>query len=289
MSSVVEYSAFLDQKMDKNLRTKVEATYLETLIQNHKGVGLSDVLNHVTKVAMTGANPFLNEVYFSSYFDKRKGKRVGATIFSYRFLMRRAAETGEYGGVTVVCEKGMYLSPSPDGLTFTEIETLKAVATVQRSRKVDSVYTAWFPEFAATKIDGTLNTFWRTKPQIMLSKCAIASAIRNAFPETMGAFYIQEEMSDESGVNDSVFEASVRRDADGAIQEEAAKQTKKLNDKSGLVNSICYELDRRTKQVSDIREKATYVQHMTGVQFSEIGTLPLETLQKIDKKLKEVR
>lgn len=52
----------------------------------------------------------------------------------------------------------------------------------------------YFSERAQTKKDGSLTAMWKTKPLTMLGKCALAEALRGAFPTHLGGVYAPEEL-----------------------------------------------------------------------------------------------
>lgn len=55
-----------------------------------------------------------------------------------------------------------------------------------------------FSEVVATKRDGTANARWSKAPQQMLTKCAEAAALREAFPDEIGGEQTMEEMEGQS-------------------------------------------------------------------------------------------
>lgn len=52
----------------------------------------------------------------------------------------------------------------------------------------------WFRECVATKKDGNANERWRKAPIQMMTKCAEAAALREAFPDELGGQQTAEEM-----------------------------------------------------------------------------------------------
>ena len=48
-------------------------------------------------------------------------------------------------------------------------------------------------EYIGRKSDGTVNEQWTKRPATMIRKVALVQALREAFPETLGAMYAAEE------------------------------------------------------------------------------------------------
>lgn len=62
---------------------------------------------------------------------------------------------------------------------------------------------AIFQSYAQYKNDGSLNTFWKKFPELMIAKCAEALALRKAFPDFLSGLYTLEEMGNEDLVDDA--------------------------------------------------------------------------------------
>lgn len=54
-----------------------------------------------------------------------------------------------------------------------------------------------YEEFVQKTKDGSPNVMWRTKPTVMLAKCAEAIALRRAFPQELSGIYAEDEMPPE--------------------------------------------------------------------------------------------
>lgn len=62
--------------------------------------------------------------------------------------------------------------------------------------RVPTYGVALFREYAQTKLEGGLTYIWRTKPAIMIAKCAEALALRKAFPANLSGLYTAEEFQE---------------------------------------------------------------------------------------------
>jgi hypothetical protein len=64
-----------------------------------------------------------------------------------------------------------------------------------KQHRYPEVAVAEWNAYAAFRRDGkTLQDFWQRMPDLMLSKCALALALRRAFPNQLGAIYTVEEL-----------------------------------------------------------------------------------------------
>ena len=164
--------------------------YIRKILAQHQGVGLSDLTDHVYKIVTMGANPLLGEVHFTSYRSKALKKRVGATVFGYRFFERKAVESGEYGGMETFVGPREYFDP----VSGDTVKELCGEAIVHRKGwETPMKHISWYRECVQTKLDGTPNKFWLTMPTVMVLKVAKACALRSTFPEILGGIYIQDE------------------------------------------------------------------------------------------------
>lgn len=186
---VEEIKSYLNT--DKNdIQRQVTDNYINMVLRLNPNVRKSDVVDHVNLIQMSGANPFKRQVYFTSYKRKNDSYAQGTTVFSYRFFEDSANKTGEYEGCEHEVGVGEYFDPN----TGETVKTLKATATVHRKGRAPLTFTAWYPEYVKTKYGGEPNSMWKSMPYAMLTKCAIAGALRSQFPETLGSFYVAEEM-----------------------------------------------------------------------------------------------
>lgn len=136
-------------------------------------------------------NPLMRQIYFVKRWDGQKKCEVWSTQISIDGLRAVAERTGLYDG------QGEPLYEYEQG----QSDKVPRKCTIHVYRKDwsagrSAVGVAYFSEYAQTKRDGGLTSFWATKPHIMLAKCAEALAIRKAFPEDTSGLYVPEEMGE---------------------------------------------------------------------------------------------
>lgn len=119
-------------------------------------------------------NPFLREAYLIKY-----GSDAATIVTGKDTFLKRAYRHPKY--------RGHKTGVSDDGQTAWA-EVYVAKYTVPIRCEVD------YKEYVGRKKDGTINRIWASKPNTMLKKVALVQALREAFPETFGGMYSQEEI-----------------------------------------------------------------------------------------------
>jgi len=120
-------------------------------------------------------NPFLREVYLIKFGSKPATMVTGKETF-----LKRAYRNPDY--------QGHKTGISLDGkVAWAEVYVKDYQVPIRC--EVD------FDEYVGKKNDGTINAIWKAKPNTMLKKVALVQALREAFPETFGGMYSQEEIN----------------------------------------------------------------------------------------------
>jgi phage recombination protein Bet len=176
------------------------------MIRDSFASGASDsefaVLMEVAKAR--NLNPLLRQIHFVKRWDSQKRCEVWSTQISIDGLRAVAERTGVYDGQS---EPAFEYAQGSDAR-----QPLKCTVHVYRkdwSSGRSAVGVAFFSEYAQSKKDGTLTSFWASKPHIMLAKCAEALAIRKAFPEDTSGLYVAEEMGQEPAIEGEAREVKV--------------------------------------------------------------------------------
>jgi phage recombination protein Bet len=179
---------------------EMDRNYLAQLVKANPTLAKEDFVAFITKCQLTGADPRMNQIYLIVHnawnSQTRTSSPKGTTVFSYQFFLRLAQQTGQLESMEVETVKEPYLD-------FNSGEERPSVTTkchVKRTGQGKITYQARFWEFAKTDKDGKLQGNWRQSPYLMLEKCAVANALRWAFPETLGNMYIADEMEKSTGV-----------------------------------------------------------------------------------------
>lgn len=135
----------------------------------------------------TGLNPFKKQIYFihrnskndSGGYEQRMSIQTG--IDGFRAIAQR---TGLYAGSDrVEYDDGMTsyqcISQSTKQPTYAVCRVWKIVNGHRVSFEGEALWSEFYP-------GDKLGSMWRSKPFLMLGKCAEAQALRKAFPEELG-------------------------------------------------------------------------------------------------------
>lgn len=120
-------------------------------------------------------NPFLREVYLIKF-----GTHPATMVTGKETFLKRAYRHPKYRGhKTGIADDGQ--------IAWAEVY----VEGYQVSIRCEVDY----KEYVGRKSNGEVNSMWKAKPNTMLKKVALVQALREAFPETFGGLYSQEEIS----------------------------------------------------------------------------------------------
>lgn len=182
----------------------------------------NDIVTFFHRAQLSGANPVLDDIYLTPRSVKVKVngrdeyRTVGTILYNYNFLRKKVSLSGKHGGTKVRTEVGDYFDP----IKGESVKMLKAVATCI----VDGVefeYTAWWEEYVQKGQYG-ITAQWKSKPYVMLSKCAEAGVLRMAYPEWSSGIYTAEEMGaieKDNSVLEAEFEIQEQSEKKKEIQE----------------------------------------------------------------------
>ncbi|MFZ2152306.1 MAG: phage recombination protein Bet [Minisyncoccia bacterium] len=154
-----------------------------------KGASDIEFANFVLVSVRTGLDIFKKQIYLVPRWDSR----IGANIFTPQCGIdgfRAVAErTNAYAGNDDAIFKGEVAGESKD-VKYPAEATVTVYKIVQGVR-CPFVATARWKEYYPGDKQGFM---WKTKPHIMLSKCAEALALRKAFPNVIQGFYESAEL-----------------------------------------------------------------------------------------------
>ncbi len=163
-----------------------------TIIKNSIAKGASDTeLAYCLKVAERyKLDPFKRQMWFVSRWDKNADNGRGGTganvwtpqigIDGLLFIANRDHRS-DFGSVSLP-EFGPMIEGHPEWAI---------IKVWKKGEPEPTVAQAWWDEYAPA--DLTKAPFWRKMPRRMLSKCATALALRQAYPD-LGGMHIPEEM-----------------------------------------------------------------------------------------------
>lgn len=142
-------------------------------------------------------NPFLREAYLIKYGDRSPATMVvGKDVFLKR-AKRNPDFSGMQAGIMVMKQGGRV--GEREGTYYSRASGEVIVggwAKVYIKGYEHPIYASVsLDEYAGRKSDGSLNGQWASKTATMIRKVALVQALREAFPDDLGALYDQAEMT----------------------------------------------------------------------------------------------
>ena len=184
----------------------------------------------------TGLDPFARQIYAVKRYSKKEKKEVMSIQISIDGSRLIAQRSNEYEGQTPAewCGK--------DGVwkqlwVSKEMPFAARVGVWRKNFREPCFAVAIFDSYAQKYDDGNLMGLWAQFPELMISKCAEALALRKAFPQELSGLYTMEEMGQaENKIKPAEI---IREDYDFAITKDATNP----NNGKKLIDHTFGELD----------------------------------------------
>lgn len=159
-----------------------------------QGANRGDLAVFFHQVKRTGLDPFARQIYMIS----RQGKQTIQTgIDGFRLIARRATDRD---GGALGYEETLWCGQDGQWMDVWLSDQPPAAAKVTVTRNGERFpAVALLSEYVGLRFNKKTgqqepNTMWRTKPALMLAKCAEALALRKAFPQDLSGIYTSDEM-----------------------------------------------------------------------------------------------
>lgn len=159
------------------------------LTKNGEMRPIDDLKRFMIIASQFGVNPFRSEIYATYIWNSTTKREELTPIVSIHGLRKLARKGGTYSH-TGTAE----IVRSADGNL--ESVTVPVFGIVLGEPREFTRYTAFYDEFVQKNKDGAPKSTWAKMPTVMLTKCAEANAIRQAFD--ISGIYIEEEISREN-------------------------------------------------------------------------------------------
>ena len=162
------------------------------LVNGQAEVTNQEVMMFIGMCKANRLNPFNKDAYLIKY-----GSQPASIITSKDVFFKRAIENpnfnGMESGIIVLDSKGELIKREGHIYTSKE-EIVGAWCKVYRKDWEHPIYQEVnMNEYAGRTKTGELNSNWKTKPAVMITKVVEATALRKAFTDNLQGMYIQEE------------------------------------------------------------------------------------------------
>ena len=185
-TDIVRYTA------DNGGEIELSAEIVRNLISANPKVTDKDIGLFLKLCEYQKLNPFLKEAYLIKFGDEPATIVVGKEAFTKR-AERNPDFNGFEAGVMVYNknDKGFQMRPGTTYIPQCGDELLGGWCKVyKKNREKPHEVTVMLSEYDSGK------AMWKTKPATMIRKVAIVQALREAFPDTLGGLYTEDEIGE---------------------------------------------------------------------------------------------
>lgn len=155
------------------------------LVSGQGNVSNQEVVMFLQLCRYQHLNPFLNEAYLVKF-----GSNPAQIIVSKEAFMKRAENNKHYRGFKagVIVARGEDIKYLPGAIKLPKDVLIGGWAEVKRDDRDEPVRT----EISMSEFSKSQAT-WKSMPMNMIRKTAIVNCLREAFPETLGALYTEDD------------------------------------------------------------------------------------------------
>lgn len=178
------------------------------LVSGNGEVSSQELVYFINLCKYQKLNPFTRECYLIKY-----GNQPATIVTSISALLKRAMRNPRYAGhlagVVVRKKEGGELEHRVGAFVLPDEDLIGGWSKVYvKGYEVPMETAVSFEEYEGKKADGSTNAMWKGKPGVMIRKVALATGLREAFPEDLSELYAPEEIG-EAGTADPLPQAPI--------------------------------------------------------------------------------
>jgi phage recombination protein Bet len=280
---------------EKGQEIKLTASDIVEYISTDSSVTEKEVFTFLNMCKYLKLNPFLKEIYLIKYKDS-----PATFVISYQTLLKRAEGNKNFNGYETEV-KGEIPNMSATATVYRKDRSYPVKITVNYSEAVKTVMDRQTKELRPTNM-------WKSMPEWMLRKVALARALKEAFPSAIGNAQVsvseivdidsedkrvQEEIKEGDGQKaiDEMYGASpLTKIADyKGTSEEPAKESKTSPDVKLALYEILKEkkIDKLTR-VKEILKEVLPDENWSNIKKDVFEKMDPLKLQQVIEYLKKV-
>lgn len=215
-------------------------------------ISMQEAVNFMQLCKYSELNPFLNEAYLIKFSNDKPADMVVSKEAFMKRAERQSSYKGNKAGVVVLDKDGELVER--EGTIYSKNEELLGGwAKVFRSDREEPTYISInFQEFAKYKFNGDLQATWSQMPANMIRKSALVNALREAYPDQLGAMYTEDEPNPTE-----------------------IKQVAETPQKDAVTEELLQDFKVDNKEKQETEEVESYVEISVG-EFEEVEDEPEE-------------
>jgi phage recombination protein Bet len=262
---------------EKGQEIKLTASDIVEYISTDSSVTEKEVFTFLNMCKYLKLNPFLKEIYLIKYKDS-----PATFVISYQTLLKRAEENKNFNGYETEV-KGEIPNMSATATVYRKDRSYPVKITVNYSEAVKTVMDRQTKELRPTNM-------WKSMPEWMLRKVALARALKEAFPSAIGNAQVSvSEIVDIDSDDKRVQEEIKEGDGQKAINEMYGASEGEAKDRKLKLYEILKEKKIDTLgKVKEILKEVLPDENWSNIKKDVFEKMPEEKLQQVIEYLKKV-
>jgi phage recombination protein Bet len=276
---------------EKGQEIKLTASDIVEYISTDSSVTEKEVFTFLNMCKYLKLNPFLKEIYLIKYKDS-----PATFVISYQTLLKRAEENKNFNGYETEV-KGEIPNMTATAVVYRKDRSYPVKIAVNYSEAVKTVMDRQTKELRPTNM-------WKSMPEWMLRKVALARALKEAFPSAVGNAQVSvSEIVDIDSEDNTVIErrknykGNVNKDLYGIPDKSIETKTEEAKPEEAKTEPNpklkLYEILKEKKidtftRVKEILKEVLPDENWANIKKDVFEKMPEEKIQQVIEYLKKV-